>query len=349
MSWYWTALITLLIIVASAFFVIIEFALLAARRHRLEETAETSRASRAALRSMNHLTLMLAGAQLGITAATFALGAITKPAVHDAIMPLLEMTGIPAVAADGASFLLSLLIVTFLHLVIGEMMPKSWAIAHPEAAAKAIGIPADGYVRVLRPLLEWINSVANWLVRKAGEEPVDRAAARGYDSNTLRALIEHSSLTGTLDQDAATQISSIMMLETTTVGELVSKRNKPATAVDHDALVSEVQRKARESGHFRILLRPAPGESRRLRAVHVRDTLLVDPSTPAAELSREALEVSESLTLQEALDAMRAEHQQLAVVVPADGSRVIAGVITSSDLLEQIWPSIEGELSRPQA
>lgn len=90
-EWYVVLPATILLIALSAFFVIIEFALLAARRNRLEETVETSRSSRAALRSLNELTLMLAGAQLGITMVTFALGAITKPWVHYALMPLLRM------------------------------------------------------------------------------------------------------------------------------------------------------------------------------------------------------------------------------------------------------------------
>lgn len=341
MSWYWTALLTFLIIVASAFFVIIEFALLAARRHRLEETAETSRASRAALRSMNHLTLMLAGAQLGITAATFALGAITQPAIQRSLLPLLAKFNLPDVVADSVSVVFALLIVTFLHLVIGEMMPKSWAIAHPETAARLVGIPADGYVRVLRPLLEWINRVANALVRKAGEEPVDRAAAKGYDSNTLRSLIEHSTEAGALDVEAASQISSIMSLETTTVGEAATSRKIPATAVNHDAVVADVRRVAQASGHFRILVRPEPGQKRALKLVHIRDVLLADPESAISEFTRDALELPESMTLQEALETMREEHQQLAVVVPDDYARSIVGVITASDLLDRIWPKNE--------
>lgn len=117
-------LVTAALIALTAFFVIIEFALLGARRHRLEETAVTSRGARAALKSVNELTVMLAGAQLGITACTFALGAVTKPAVDSWLSPLFTEIGLPYWLADGTSFFLSLLVVTFLHLVIGEMAPK---------------------------------------------------------------------------------------------------------------------------------------------------------------------------------------------------------------------------------
>ncbi|NNV09109.1 DUF21 domain-containing protein, partial [Geobacillus sp. MMMUD3] len=107
---------TIALIVLSAFFVIIEFSLLAARRHRLEEQASTSAPARAALRGMNELTIMLAVAQFGITICTFALGAITKPAVDAWLAPLFTAVGAPFWLADSAAFVLSLLFVTFLHL-----------------------------------------------------------------------------------------------------------------------------------------------------------------------------------------------------------------------------------------
>ena len=129
----WTALL----IVLSAFFVAAEFALMAAKQHRLEERAGSA-AGRAALRNSAELTLVLAGSQLGITVCTLALGAITKPAVHHALTPLLAAWGIPLAVADVASFVLALVFVTFLHLVVGEMAPKSWAIAHPDVVRSAL-------------------------------------------------------------------------------------------------------------------------------------------------------------------------------------------------------------------
>lgn len=154
-------LATIALIALSALFVIIEFALLGARRHRLEELAVTSQSARAALRGMNDLTLMLAGAQLGITVSTFAFGAVTKPAVDAWLGPLFTTWGLPDWAAGGTAFALSLFVVTFLHLVVGEMAPKSWAIAHPESSALAIGIISRAYIWPLRPLLNWVNSIAN--------------------------------------------------------------------------------------------------------------------------------------------------------------------------------------------
>src|SRR5699024_1350511 len=120
------------LIIASAFFVLIEFALMGARRHRLEADAARSPSARAAIRGLDERTVRRAGAQLGVTACTFALGAVTKPAVDAWRGPALRSLGAPAGVADVVSFALSLLLVTFLHLAAGEMAPKSWAIAHPE-------------------------------------------------------------------------------------------------------------------------------------------------------------------------------------------------------------------------
>src|SRR5690625_6366597 len=133
----WVVLIiTLAIIALSALFVVMEFSLMGARRYRLEAEAETSRAARAALKSMNELTVMLAGAQLGITACTIALDAVTKPAVDGWLSPLLEATGLPTWVSDSGGFILSLFIVTFLHFVIREMARNALDLAHPDAAAQ---------------------------------------------------------------------------------------------------------------------------------------------------------------------------------------------------------------------
>lgn len=346
-EWYVALPMTILLIALSAFFVIIEFALLAARRHRLEETAETSASSRASLRSLNELTLMLAGAQLGITICTFALGAITKPWVHHAMMPLFELMGVPLGVADVIAFILALFVVTFLHLVVGEMAPKSWAIAHPESALRAIALPARGFINIFRPLLKWINKMANTLVRKAGEDPVDRAAARGYDADTLRLLVEHSQSTGTLDEASAQQITGVIELEKTTVSEVISHPDNEPITLGAGATVAEVHAAARRSGHLRVLLDDPTWTVPRM--VHVRDTLGAAPAAPVMEWSRPTLTLPEDATLQESLERMRARNEQLAVVISVNNGHTVRGVITWDYMLRQLWPSIEKGLDRNAA
>jgi CBS domain containing-hemolysin-like protein len=325
-------LVTTLLIVLSAFFVVIEFALMSARSHRLEAEAHSSRSARAALRGMNELTMMLAGAQLGITACTFALGAVTKPAVDAWLGPVLTSWGVPEQVAGVSAFALSLLFVTFLHLVIGEMAPKSWAIAHPETSAKLIGIPSRGFVWLVRPLLSWVNHLANRLVAASGVTPVERAAVRGQDAETIRYLVEHSATAGTLDASFQTQLSGVLELESLTVASLIPDDAFP-TSVAEDATIADLQETAARSGHLRILVRDAEGEM--WGVVHVRDTLLEEPDSPVIGVARPVFTLPGEMPVYEALSRIRGAGEQLAAV--RDGDHFM-GVITVSDVLRRALP-----------
>jgi CBS domain containing-hemolysin-like protein len=324
-------LATVALIALSAFFVIIEFALLGARRHRLEELAVTSRSARAALRGMNDLTLMLAGAQLGITACTFALGAVTKPAVDAWLGPALVLWGLPEWAAGGTSFALSLFVVTFLHLVVGEMAPKSWAIAHPETSALAIGVISRAYIWPLRPLLSWINGLANRLVRASGVEPVESAAVGGRDAATIRQLVEHSAKVGTLEPQLQRQISALVDLGTLRVDALITPA---AIQVAPSATVADVHVAALQSGHMRVLLSAEDGGAPSV--VHVRDILLRPATQLARDCARPAYVLPAQTPVYEALARMRESSVQLAVVMEGD---VVSGIVTLADILKHVLPA----------
>ncbi|EGU35967.1 hypothetical protein VII00023_09009 [Vibrio ichthyoenteri ATCC 700023] len=326
-------LVTTALIILSGFFVIIEFALMGARRHRLEEIAVESASARAALRGMNDLTLMLAGAQLGITFCTFALGAITKPAVDQWVGPVLLAMGLPYWAADAAAFGFALFVVTFLHLVVGEMAPKSWSIAHPEKSALAIGIVARAYVWPLRPLLNWINNIANRLVKASGVEPVESAAVGGQDVDTIRQLVEHSGKVGTLKPNIQKQLSGLIDLSSIPVETLVTEGQVMAH-VDKNATVAEVRAAAMASGHLRILVCGKSGL--KPLVVHVRDTLLEPAQKPAREVARNAYVLDSKTPIYEALARMRKASVQLAVV-SKDGKMV--GVVTLADILKRVLPT----------
>jgi CBS domain containing-hemolysin-like protein len=325
-------LATIALIALSAFFVIIEFALLGARRHRLEELAVRSRSARAALRGMNDLTLMLAGAQLGITFCTFALGAVTKPAVDFWLSPVFTTWGLPDWAAGGTAFALALFFVTFLHLVVGEMAPKSWAIAHPERSALAIGVISQAYVWLLRPLLSWVNTVANRLVKATGVEPVESAAVGGQDIATIRQLVEHSAKVGTLEPKMQRQISGLIDLGTLPVEALLAVDTVP-THVVHGATVADVRAAATKSGHLRILVLGTDGATPSV--VHVRDTLLEPDARPAHELARRVFVLDAQTPVYEALARMRKSSVQLAVIM-SDGR--MRGVVTLADILKRVLP-----------
>ncbi|MGB3761783.1 MAG: hemolysin family protein [Ornithinimicrobium sp.] len=324
--------VTTLLIVLSGFFVVIEFGMLGARRHRLEAEASASPRARAALRGANELTLMLAGAQLGITACTFALGAVTKPAVDQWLEPAFSAIGVPGWIAGGASFGLSLLVVTFLHLVVGEMAPKSWAIGHPETAAKLVGIPARAFITVVRPFLLGVNAVANRLVAASGVTPADRAAVGGQDAETIRHLVEQSAATGALDTTFEAHITQALALEELTVGDLMTEGSRPV-AVPVGASVREVREAAARSGHLRILL--ADHDGHLTGVVHVRDTLNEEADDSVAGLGRPTLMLTPATPVYQALTVMRQHGEQLAVVTTGPGAM---GVITVTDILRRVLP-----------
>jgi len=249
--WVVTVL-TVLIIAASAFFVAVAFALLAARRHRLEDAAASSRSARAALRSSGELTVLLAGSQLGITVCALALGAITKPAVDYPLTPVFLGWGLPEWVAEVSGFVLALLLVTFLHLLVGEMAPKSWAIAHPERSATMLALPMRGFMFLTRPLLIALNQAANWCLRRVGVQPVDELNT-GQNPDDLRHLVEHSANVGALEAGYSRQISGALEPESLTVREL-TRGDMTTAAVGSAATVADFRATSLRSGHQRVLV-----------------------------------------------------------------------------------------------
>jgi CBS domain containing-hemolysin-like protein len=328
----WVVLVvTFGLIAVSAFFVAVEFALLAARRHRLEEAAETSVPARNALRSTKELSVLLAGSQLGITACTLALGATTKPAVHYSLTPLVHTWGAPLWVADAVGFVLALATVTFLHLVIGEMAPKSWAIAHPERAATMLAIPMRAFMYVTRPLLIALNHAANWCLRRVGVTPVDDVD-NGQDPDTLRQLVEHSAVAGTLEARHYRNLATALELERLTVGDIVSRTSK-LSGVDASANAADVQEWSRLTGHQRTLVRDEGGTV--VGVVHVRDTLRADHGATARDVMRSILRLPADTPVYRALHVMRQTRNHLALII--DDSAVV-GLITLTDVLRRLLP-----------
>ena len=327
--WVITA-ITLAVIGLSAFFVAVEFALIAAKRHRLEDAAADSRSARAALRSSTELSVLLAGSQLGITACTLALGAITKPAVHHWITPVAETLGLPLWIADIVGFVLALVIVTFLHLVVGEMAPKSWAVAHPERSAIMLALPMRAFMFLTRPLLHVLNNAANACLRLVRVEPVDEVG-QAHTPEALRQLLQHSAQAGTLEKESSAALLGALDLTRLTLDELVAGRPEP-TAVGPAATAGEVREVSRHDRHRRILVRTeAAGPLSHV--VHVRDVLGLAEGAPITEAARPVTVVDGTMTVVRAFEEMREDSVQLALVERADGSHA---VVTVTDVLTRL-------------
>ncbi|GAA2551076.1 hemolysin family protein [Pseudonocardia hydrocarbonoxydans] len=320
--------ITVALVAASAFFVAIEFALVAARRYRLEEAAQTSAAARAALRSAKDLSLLLAGSQLGITLCVLGLGAVSKPAVEKLIAPLFG--DLNESLAGVLAFVLSLIVVTFLHLVVGEMAPKSWAIAHPERSATLLALPMRGFMVLTRPLLVALNGMANWCLRRVGVEPVDELAG-GRNPDDLRELVDHSASTGALDTERRDQILSALDLDSAPLREIVRPRDE-VSAVPATATVEDIRQASRASGHLRLVV--LDGE-RPVGVVHVRDALSRPSGIRAADLMRPVATLQADTPIHDALRAMRERRNHLALV-ESDGE--LLGLVTLQDLLDRLLP-----------
>lgn len=319
------------LIVLSAFFVAVEFAMVAARRYRLEEAAPASAAARAALRGSRDLSLLLAGSQLGITLCTLGLGAVAKPAVHDALLPVLQGWGLPAVTADVAAFVMALVVVTFLHLVVGEMAPKSWAIAHPERSAILLALPMRAFMKLSRPLLKVLNALANRCLRRVGVEPVDEVAT-SRNPQALRELVDHSAEAGALDRERRDQLLTAMELDTATLRSLIRPHAQIAGVATTDR-VERIRDVARRSGHLRLLVWRGTTP---VGVVHVRDTLTTAPRTTAADLMRPVLALSADEPVYQALTTLRRQRSQFTLV--RDGDRLL-GLVTMQDLLDRLLPA----------
>lgn len=324
--------VSVLLIALSAFFVAIEFALVAARRYRLEEAAATSASARAALRSARDLSLLLAGSQLGITLCTLGLGAIGKPALDAALKPLLTGWGLPAATAGVLAFVLSLVIVTFLHLVVGEMAPKSWAISHPERSATLLALPMRAFIWFTRPLLVALNGLANRSLRAVGVEPVDEVGA-GRNPDDLRELVNHSATAGALDPKRRNQIITALELDSRPVREIV-RPNAQITGVPASATVQRIRAASQDSGHLRLIVSDADGHP--LGVVHVRDTLTRNPATTAADLMRPLPTLDAATPIHATLRVMRESRNHIALV--EDGSALL-GLVTMHDLLDRLLPA----------
>lgn len=342
--------VTILLISASAFFVAVEFSLISARRHRLEDAAASSAAARAALRNASELTLLLAGSQLGITLCALALGSVTKPAVHHWLTPVFAGWGLPYWSADVIAFILALLIVTFLHLVVGEMAPKSWSITHPEYSATLLSIPMRGFLWITRPVLVMLNSMANRILHRLGVETVDEVGA-GQDADSLRELVRHSGEAGTLDDTHHRQLLNALELQELTVGDLLGERgvDEPATpeemsSVPVDATPAEIREAARRTGHLRLLVMEG---STAVGVVHARDAIAVEATATARDLMRQSLSLEYDLSVAEAFRRMREARAHLVVVErsaehPGTHASEVRGVLTLDDVVRRLLPVTRG-------
>ncbi|MGW3989601.1 hemolysin family protein [Streptomyces sp. NPDC004830] len=333
MSFPMAVFVTVLLLIGSGFFVAAEFALVAAKRHRMEKAAaEGRRGAGAALAGMRELSLMLAGAQLGITVCTLGLGSVSKPAISHELDPLLHALGLPSAVSYGVAFAVAMIVVVFLHMVVGEMAPKSWAIAHPERSAMLLSPPFRAVVRAVRPLIRLLNRVSNGLVRLCRVAPRDELAPV-HDREQLTHLVEESERLGLI----STTDSELLTRSLTEPETPVAALRVPAadiTWVEGGADVEALLRLAAEHDRTRLLVRERGAV---LGSVHARDALVARArgrATSARELARPVPELTEATTVADAIEVLRRRRASLAVV--RDDAGRLTGLVTLDDLLARL-------------
>ena len=343
MSTSWALALSALLLAGNGFFVAAEFALVASKRYRLEQSALAgSRAARAALAGSRELSLMLAGAQLGITICTLGLGALAEPALEHALHPLLAALGLPDSAATVISFVIALTVVAFLHVVVGEMAPKSWAITHPERSALLLALPFRGFAWLVRPLLAALQYAANGVLLLF-RVPPQEALAAAHGPAELRMLLERSRQEGLLDPDQHQLLSRMLPLARTSLAQVVVPLERLAT-VPASAPAEAVEAACRAAGRSRLGVVDETGAVRGL--VHVREVVVATTAgrrVSAAALMAPAITLDASLTVATAASRMRAARAQLALVA-ADGQ--VTGFVALEDLLEQIIGDFFDETDR---
>lgn len=341
---FWLLLATVGLLLANAFFVGMEFALIAARRTKIEHLAsEGNTRAKLALSSIRELSFMLAGAQLGITMASLGLGAIAEPAIARLIESgLHDVADLSSSAIHSISFVIALTIVVFFHMVIGEMAPKNIAIALPEQSALWLAPPGRLYANLFRPFIHLLNATANGTLRLLRVEPQDELLSV-HTAGEIGVMVAESAKEGLIREWERRLLSGAVGLSDLDAAAAMIARTE-LWAVPTEATVREVERVVMSSGHTRIPVYEGSLDQV-VGFVHAKDLLKVDPTDIDAplphELLRPMLIVPESRKLQELMLDMQRQRRHFALVVDEHGGT--AGIVTMEDVIEELVGDIRDE------
>ncbi|MGH3889662.1 MAG: hemolysin family protein, partial [Pseudonocardiaceae bacterium] len=309
----------LLLLAANAFFVGAEFALISARRDRLESIAKRGvHRARTVIRAGEKLSLMLAAAQLGITFSSLGLGALGEPVVASRLEWLAGPLGIPDAVLHTISFVIALGIVTVAHILLGEMVPKNIAIAGPERTALWMVPPLVAWMRLMRPVIAMLNWIANYVLRAFGVQPRDELE-NAYSPDELANLIADSSREGLLDSQEQRRLTQTLSTRERTVADVLIPISG-LTTVPAEPTLGDIERAVAQTGFSRFPLR---ADEQLVGYLHVKDVLELlggPPDTPVPPDRVHPLpEVGSTAKLDEALALLRRSSSHLARVVEPDG------------------------------
>ncbi|MEV4167861.1 hemolysin family protein [Nonomuraea sp. NPDC049709] len=326
-------ILSLALLAFNALFVAAEFAFVSSRRHRLEEMAVGGNrlvrlAAKSAAGGSRQLSLMLAGAQLGITLCTLGLGQVTEPAIEHYLEPVFAAIGIPEAMRVPIALVIALTLVTFLHMVIGEMAPKSWALTHPERAALLLTFPFRAFTTAMRPLLSALNALTNLILHLFGVQPRDELATT-RTPRQLAMLVGESGRMGLLDREEHDLLTRALRLDDEGIERLMVPIDQ-ATKVPLTATAAQIRSTAAGSTHLRLLVEGPTGVE---GALHARDALL-NPSSKASDLSRPLPKLPCTTQVPEAVTILQEQRSHLALVTNQE--KTVIGMVSLTDLVGEL-------------
>ncbi|CAN5516470.1 hemolysin family protein [soil metagenome] len=333
MSGYVPGLLWLVVLLAgNAFFVGAEFAVISARRSQIEPRAAAgSKAARTTLWAMEHATLMLATSQLGITICSLLILSVSEPAIHHLLEYPLGLSPLSADAVSVLAFVVALLVVTYLHVVLGEMVPKNLAFSVPDRAALILAPPLVMVSKVFRPVISVLNGIANLVLRTFRVEPKDEANST-FTLEEVAAIIEQSQREGTLDASTGPLTGAFEFTDKSARDIEVPLTDVVLLAAS--ATPRDVQDAVVERGYSRYVVADESGEP--VGYVHMKDVMELevaqfDEPIPAKRLRR-LIAIARDVELEDALARMRQHGSHVAKSVDADG--VTTGLIFLEDAIE---------------
>lgn len=334
-----------LLILANGFFVAAEFGLVTVERPDAEKAAAAGdRRAGTVVESLKQLSFQLSGTQLGITITSLVVGMLAEPALAGLLHGPFAAVGIPTGAVSGVAVVVGMLLASAAQMVIGELVPKNWAVSRPLQVARFVAGPQAVFSRLFRPVIAALNTVANRLVRALGVEPAEELAS-ARTPGELVSLARHSARAGALEQDTADLFVRTLSLGELTAQHVMTPRVK-VSALQSSATAQDVVNLTRATGLSRFpVYREKIDEI--VGMAHLKDALAV-PSrerlrTPVTRISQPPLLVPETLPVQPLLERLRSE-QPIAVVVDEYGGT--AGVVTLEDIVEELVGEVRDEHDR---
>ncbi len=333
-------LLSVALIAANGFFVGAEFAVLAARRGRLEPLLRNSASARTALRAIEQLPLMISACQFGITLASLGLGALGEPAVATLLIPLFEAAHLPSQLVHPVSLAVALTLISALHMLLGEMVPKNLALTGPERAAMLLAPPLLAFVRVFRPLIISLTAVATGVLRLVRIEPVSEIGD-APNRDAVAGLIGESREEGLLEPDQHELLSGALAFEEMNANAVRLPLDTMVT-VPPDVTPVRIEELVAATGFSRFPVRVEGGDASGAREligyIHLADVLDTDPVRRHRPVDRRWIrplsDVPTTATLQTVLASLRRSGSHMARVVDENGQT--QGVIALEDVLEQI-------------